>query len=378
MVSRRVPSLSKSIVLAISFLTLGAGVGAPGNSLHAEECLSAPDSPSPQGTHWRYRLDWPTQRKCWYLGAPARSLRRAAAATATPVPFEHQEECLSAPDSPSPQGTHWRYRLDWPTQRKCWYLGAPARSLRRAAAAAPATPVLFGRRHSVDVPPKSVDPADAASPSSHVDMLPIDPPTSEGITARGGRLLQQSVPEDISAPGPIGTPVPQASTLSQSGNEVGGPVLAPTTWPDPVPTGAAVQAQNPIANPTNIPAVDSASFDVRIPHNAGNSMATILVILALVLAALCVVAKNGAARRAPTIIDQREPDDQRPHDWRDGQGQRGSIDEGQLLVSALSDCGLVRNDDVPFETAFEIRKRKDKLARLHQNLDRLLQSPTTA
>ena len=378
MVSRRVPSLSKSIVLAISFLTLGAGVGAPGNSLHAEECLSAPDSPSPQGTYWRYRLDWPTQRKCWYLGAPARSLRRAAAATATPVPFEHQEECLSAPDSPSSQGTHWRYRLDWPTQRKCWYLGAPARSLRRAAAAAPATPVLFGRRHSVDVPPKSVDPADAASPSSHVDMLPIDPPTSEGITARGGRLLQQSVPEDISAPGPIGTPVPQASTLSQSGNEVGGPVLAPTTWPDPVPTGAAVQAQNPIANPTNIPAVDSASSDVRIPHNAGNSMATILVILALVLAALCVVAKNGAARRAPTIIDQREPDDQRPHDWRDGQGQRGSIDEGQLLVSALSDCGLVRNDDVPFETAFEISKRKDKLARLHQNLDRLLQSPTTA
>jgi len=165
--------------------------------------------------------------------------------------------------------------------------------------------------------------------------------------------------------------------LSQSGNEVGGPVLAPTAWPDPVPTGAAVQAQNPIANPTNIPAVDSASFDARITHNAENSMATILVILALVLAALCVVAKNGAMRRAPTI-NQREHDDQRQDDSRGGQGQRGSIDEGQLLVSALSDCGLIRNDDVPFETAFEIRKRKDKLARLHQNLDRLLQAPTTA
>ena len=378
MVSRRVPSLIKSIVLVVSFLTLGAGVGAPGNSLHAEECLSAPDSPSPQGTHWYYRLDWATQRKCWYLHAPARSLRRAAAAAkATPVPFEHQEECLSAPDSPSPQGSHWRYRLDWPTQRKCWYLGAPARSLRRAAAAAPATPVLFGRRHSVDVPPKSVDPADAASPSSQVDVLPINPPTSEGITARGGKLLQQSVPEDISAPGPIGTPVPQASTLSQSGNEVGRPVVSAATWPDPAPAGAAVQAQNPIAIPTNIPG-DSASFDARISHNAGNSMATILAILALVFAALCVVAKNGAARRAPTIIDQRERDDQRQHDWCGGQGQRRPIDEGQLLVSALSDCGPGRNDDVPFETAFEIRKRKDKLARLHQNLDRLLQSPTTA
>jgi hypothetical protein len=306
-VSRRVPGLIKSIVLVISLQTLGAGVEA------------------------------------------------------------HAEECLSAPDSPSPQGTHWRYRLDWPTQRKCWYLAAPARSLRRAAAAAPATAVLFGRRHSVDVPPKSVDPADPASPSSNVDMLPIDPPTSEGITARGGKLLHLGAPEDISALGPIGTPVPQASMLSQSGDEV--------TWPDPA--GAAVQAQNRIAIPTRLPA-DSASLGARMTHNAGNSMATILAILALLLAALCVVAKNSATRRAPTIIDQREPDDQRQHDWRGGQGQRRSIDEGQLLVSALSDCGLIRNEDVPFETAFEIRKRKDKLARLHQNLDRLLQSPTTA
>ena len=195
----------KSIVLVVSFLMLGAGVGAPGNNLHAEECLSAPDSPSPQGTHWHYRLDWATQRKCWYLRAPARSLRRAAAAataTATPAPPEHQEECLSAPDFPSPQGTHWRYRLDWPTQRKCWYLGAPARS---------------------------------------------------------------------------------------------------------------VLAQNPIAIPTNIPA-DSASFDARTTHNNWNSMATILAVLALVLAALCVVVKNGATRRASAIIGHRERDDQRQRD----------------------------------------------------------------
>jgi hypothetical protein len=107
-------------------------------------------------------------------------------------------------------------------------------------------------------------------------------------------------------------------------------------------------------------------------------MAPILAVLALVLAALCVVAKNGVARRAPSIIDRREPGDRRQHDWRDDQGHLGSVDEGQLLVSALSDRGPVRNDDVPFEFAFEIRKRKDKLARLHQNLDRLLQSPTTA
>ena len=184
-------------------------------------------------------------------------------------------------------------------------------------------------------------------------MLPIDPPTSGGITARGGRLLEQSVPEDISAPGPIGAPVPQASTLSQSGNEVGGPVLAAYGVARSRAYGCSgLRPKIPLLSQP-IYLRDSASFDARITPNAGNSMATILAILALVLAALCVVAKNGAMRHAPTIIDQREHNDQRQHDWRDGH-QRGSIDEGQLLVSALSDCGLIRNDDVPFETAFGI------------------------
>src|SRR5262249_8115969 len=80
MVSGRVPGLIKSITLVVPLLTSGASVGAPVNILHANDCLAGPDSPSPQGTHWYYRLDWATQRKCWYLRAPRRSLQRAAAA----------------------------------------------------------------------------------------------------------------------------------------------------------------------------------------------------------------------------------------------------------------------------------------------------------
>jgi len=168
---------------------------------------------------------------------------------------------------------------------------------------------------------------------------------------------------------------PQASTLSQTGNDADGPPIA---WPDPLPSGAAAQAENPIADPINI-AVDPGSIDASYPTaNAENSIATIVAFLAFGLAALGFAAKRVAARRAPRIIDHREPDDQRRREWRGGQGRRGSVDEGQLLVSALSDLRPFRNDDVSFETAFELRKRKDELARLHQNLDRLLQSPTTA
>ena len=317
MVSRRVPSLIKSIVLVVPFLTFDASVSAPANTLRADECLSEPDSPSPQGTHWYYRLDLSTQRKCWYLRAPVRSLRRAAqAASATPAPF--------------------------------------------------------GRQHPVDVPTIPTDAGDRALPSSPVNLPPVGSPTSEGITA--GVLVQQSIQGDSSAPAPIGAPVLQTSTSSRTSNEADGPVIAPTIWPN---AGATLRAQNPITDPINIPA-DSGIADAGrnaggnyLTHNARSSIATIIAFLALGLAALCIVAKNIAALHAPTITDHREFDDGH-------QDQRGSVDEGEFLLSALSDRGRVQNDDVPFETTLEIRRRKDKLARLHQNLDRLLQSPTTA
>ena len=50
-------------------LILVASAILPGTTAHAEECLSAPNSPAREGTQWRYRLDWATQRKCWYMRA---------------------------------------------------------------------------------------------------------------------------------------------------------------------------------------------------------------------------------------------------------------------------------------------------------------------
>ena len=333
MVSRRVPTLIKSITLVVPLLTLGATVRAPANSLHADDCLAAPNSPAPEGSWWYYRLDWPTQRKCWYLRAPDRSLRRGTATAATPL---HS------------------------------------------------TRARFGHRHSIDSLPTSVDPSDTALPSSR--LLPVKTPTSEAITGTTGKLVQQSAQQG-SAPPPTEAPASQATPLSQPGNEAGERLAAPTTGPDPAPEGAAVQAQHVTATPTN--AVADSGSDVaeraaggsKLANDAGISMVTILAVLALGLLVLCLVAKNVAMRWVRTIVNHREPnstDDQYQYDRRGDQDQRGSVDERQLIVSVLSDHSPVQNDDVPFRIAVEISKRKDKLARLHQNLDRLLQSPTVA
>ena len=245
---------------------------------------------------------------------------------------------------------------------------------------------LASRREN-DGPPISVDPADTASPSSRVDMLSVRPPTSEAITATASKLVQQSVQQDASAPPLMETPAQQESTLSQAGNEAPGRLVAPTTSPDPVPAGAAVEAQHATAIPTNT----AADFGLRCCREScrrrqadqrrRDLYGTILAVLALGLGVLCVVAKNVAARHARTIFNHCEPDptdDQRQHDRRGDQDQRRSVDERQLIVSALSDCSPVRTTTFTFQTTFEIGKRKDKLARLHQNLDRLLRSPTVA
>jgi hypothetical protein len=140
---------------------------------------------------------------------------------------------------------------------------------------------LASRREN-DGPPISVDPADTASPSPRVDMLSVRPPTSEAITATASKLVQQSVQQDASAPPLMETPAQQESTLSQAGNEAPGRLVAPTTSPDPVPAGAAVEAQHATAIPTNT-AADSA-FDVaeraagggKPTNDAGISMAQYL------------------------------------------------------------------------------------------------------
>src|SRR5262249_35001189 len=149
-------------------------------------------------------------------------------------------------------------------------------------------------------------PGDTAS-SSRRNILPVKPTTLEALTATGGKLVQQNAQEGTSAPPPMETPTPKASTLSQIGSEAADPVT-PTVRLDPVPAGVAVQAQDPIAIPTNRPA-DSA-FEVaeraaggsELTNNAGILFAVITLGLVGVLI-VAKVAKNITPRRARTIID---------------------------------------------------------------------------
>jgi hypothetical protein len=92
------------IPVAAALVVALAGTGFTTNSARAEApCLEAPNAPAPQGSHWYYRTDQSTQRKCWYVRAqdqPAQiqpvqqtpdSVGAAAGAAAAPstAPADH-------------------------------------------------------------------------------------------------------------------------------------------------------------------------------------------------------------------------------------------------------------------------------------------------
>jgi hypothetical protein len=100
------------------------------------DCITEPDSQPPQGSRWSYRVDAASNRKCWYLskeaaipapqaGSPTAQLSKSAARDAISSAAT-VDDCLAAPNSRPPQGSHWYYRTDTANNRKCWYLSKEA------------------------------------------------------------------------------------------------------------------------------------------------------------------------------------------------------------------------------------------------------------
>jgi hypothetical protein len=296
------------------------------------------------------------------------------------------DDCLASPNSPAPQGSHWYYRLDWATQRKCWYARAPGPPVRQAAA--PATLVRATPLHSMPVPSgpilaaegaqMSVSPGDPAPPPSRVKILAVKPKSAQVITATTEKLVRRSAQEENTAPSMMEASAPQASTSSQTSAQASGPApAAPVAWPDAPPAVAIDAPRDSVSDHT-----EKTARGGEPTNNAGMPM-ILFPILALGLTVVGLLSmKISAARRARTIIDHPEPDrvdDQRQHEWRDDQDHHGSVDERReyrSLISAVSDP--FRAEGGADQLSHEISKRRDKLAQLHQDIDRLLQSPTPA
>lgn len=84
------------------------------------------------------------------------ALAPPAAATTTTTAAKEADACLSRPGAAGPRGTHWYYRIERPSGRRCWYLGSADAKARRAATSERKLPTPSPR-------PEEAAPRDAAT-----------------------------------------------------------------------------------------------------------------------------------------------------------------------------------------------------------------------
>jgi hypothetical protein len=91
-----VSAIFASILAGIPLATVSHGA-----TPAADDCLSGPKDPAPNGSHWYYRIDHATKRQCWYLKDEKPS--QSAAANSSPS---------AKPASPSAETTTQRSIAD--------------------------------------------------------------------------------------------------------------------------------------------------------------------------------------------------------------------------------------------------------------------------
>ena len=77
-------NLMRIIAVVAASLAFGASIGAPLTLARADDCVTAPNSPSAGGGRWLYHTDPGTHRKCWRL-SPSNQSAHKPASSATSV-----------------------------------------------------------------------------------------------------------------------------------------------------------------------------------------------------------------------------------------------------------------------------------------------------
>jgi hypothetical protein len=330
------PTASLALVATLSVLAVGIGV--PTNTAGADDCLTAPDSPAPEGSHWYYHIESATQRKCWHVRATDQPAEQTTAPTAPDV-------SAAAPTV---------------------VLKKPAISLSPDAGATPSLPPAKPRRGSVTGAPgdelvrqsaekgsheRSTAPAIANAPMATItgDSTPFVPPVkvlgvksqetpvSEATADQSGQQTARKDPVSSTAEVPPGRPSPPSQARDQA------TVPAPA-WPDPVVTSVKTPEPTPGPSDTRIesgqPLADAqasgiaqttAQSGVSITQTEMARSLTSRPITMFAVAALGLVVAGLLLRIVMKISSgRRRPADRRDFDWTKNRYQNES-EEDQFL-----------------------------------------------
>ena len=195
----RIPRPIGLTALVYALFSAAIGIDASAGVARADDCLTAPNSATPQGSHWYYRMDWANQRKCWYLRAAGQPPQQAAPQAAGMTG--------ATADSPGPQ------RLPE---------GSGAAAISQAVA--PPARVAGTGATWPDPPPTIAAPAanavavandaGAGSPGRNADLRTSE--DSQSVVGRAASTATAAMPQSVTAT-PIEMPLALALGLAAAG-----------------------------------------------------------------------------------------------------------------------------------------------------------------
>jgi hypothetical protein len=299
------------------------------------------------------------------------------------VPFDlaRASDCLAAPNSPAPKGSHWYYHLNRETQQKCWYVRSFEKQSQHATA--PSTDAAVPSTSAGQIGPTAA--RDIDGPSRRVE-LPTKAIRDHASNTIPNRSASQVAPrEDTELP---------ASRESAS-FDTGVQPTAPNAvvWPDPPPMAAAINPGEADAAAADA-ALDPVPHDANSAGSNGERTSTseipILIFPALAIGLVVIafgtrlIVKGTGVRHAP-IIEGTEADaiaDQSLHELLNNQRADSSIlEEGDFeSFATVSGRGPSENLVGTAQTTHEISTREARLTQLREDIDRRLrwQEPTQA
>ncbi len=315
-------------VVAVLLMALGNACLSTGSARAEENCLAAPNTQPPQGSHWYYRTDPVKQSKCWHLRTEGQAIQTPAA---------QQEPGRGLPNKPL---------LIVPEDVEGEAFATLLAATGAAGVKSKTAPAQVAPETRVERRP--VQPAQAA----------LDSGTTQEITQDGARVGGQAKTDPVAWPDP---PSPAGADR--------------VVWPDPPsPVAPATQeaasesaSAEKVHQARDVPATttkmnqnaqntDGTDKQVAEPANMAGSQrmiadGTVLAFaIGLVIAGIFLrfVVRMTFARRRTIYVDRRESD------WTDSIASKARMPEFEPALALAP--GLVDNDRLADEVEDALRK----------------------
>jgi hypothetical protein len=149
-------------------------------------------------------------------------LASVVSTAATRVAARVANDCLNGPKHEAPPGSHWYYRIDRPTNRKCWFVGDERQQVSQTGSVSQGGSRQLPASPSPPAPPPQTEAAIQSSPAdARAELLlvatPTEPPQWLGPT---GILNPEKITEVMPNVSPPETPSPPSARDLEGENSV--------------------------------------------------------------------------------------------------------------------------------------------------------------